>query len=92
MSEKSWRRRAAGAERGRCSRRRRRREDEGIKDLRVANLNEKQGKETHQAGGEAFKMTIQAMDPMQVQSERPRGSFRVPAPPDTLLGALQARS
>lgn len=37
---------------------RRRPEDGGIKDLRVANLNENESKETHRAGAEAFKMTI----------------------------------
>lgn len=53
-----------GEQRSRCSRHRR--EDAGIKDLRVANLNEKQRKERHQGGEEAFKMTFRVIDPMQV--------------------------
>lgn len=46
---------------GRLSRRRG--EDVGIKDLRVANPNETQ---IRQASAEALKMTFQVIDPMQV--------------------------
>lgn len=38
----------------------------GFKDLRVANPNEKQCKEIHQAGAGAFKMTFRVIDPVQV--------------------------